>query len=68
MRSSQSGDSVNTGEVIPTPYLGGLIIVLWIFCLIDVATADEHGVRHIPGLLKVPLTRSFRPPACSLVS
>ncbi len=30
------------------PYLGGLIIVLWIFCLIDVATADEHGVRNIP--------------------
>ncbi|MFF1555679.1 PLDc N-terminal domain-containing protein [Rhodococcus erythropolis] len=32
------------------PYLGGLIIVLWIFCLIDVATADEHGVRNIPKL------------------
>lgn len=33
------------------PYLGGLIIVLWIFCLIDVATADEHGVRNIPPKL-----------------
>ena len=32
------------------PYLGGLIMVLWIFCLIDVVTADDGGVRHIPRL------------------
>ncbi|KIQ07945.1 hypothetical protein ASG56_15695 [Rhodococcus sp. Leaf7] len=30
------------------PYLGLLIAVLWIFCLIDVITADEGGIRHLP--------------------
>jgi hypothetical protein len=30
------------------PYLGLIVAVLWIFCLIDVITADEGGIRHLP--------------------
>lgn len=33
------------------PYLGLLIMVLWVFCLIDVITADESGIRHLPKML-----------------
>ncbi|KQU29507.1 MULTISPECIES: PLDc N-terminal domain-containing protein [unclassified Rhodococcus (in: high G+C Gram-positive bacteria)] len=33
------------------PYLGLLVMVLWVFCLIDVITADESGVRHVPKMV-----------------
>ncbi|SNT25315.1 PLDc N-terminal domain-containing protein [Rhodococcoides kyotonense] len=30
------------------PYLGLIIMILWVFCLIDVVTADEGGIRYLP--------------------
>ncbi|MBM4473058.1 PLD nuclease N-terminal domain-containing protein [Prescottella equi] len=30
------------------PYLGLIVMVLWVFCLVDVIVADEHAVRNIP--------------------
>ncbi|MFT7021273.1 MAG: hypothetical protein ACJA07_000347 [Rhodococcus sp. (in: high G+C Gram-positive bacteria)] len=33
------------------PYLGLLIMLLWVFCLIDVITADEGGIRHLPKMV-----------------
>lgn len=33
------------------PYVGLLVMVLWVVCLIDVITADDSGVRHLPKLL-----------------
>ncbi|MFC7962833.1 PLDc N-terminal domain-containing protein [Rhodococcus sp. NPDC003994] len=33
------------------PYLGLLVMVLWVFCLIDVITADDTGVRHVPKMV-----------------
>lgn len=33
------------------PYLGLLIMLLWVFCLIDVVTADEGGIRHLPKMV-----------------
>lgn len=33
------------------PYLGLIIAILWVFCLIDVITADDAGVRHLPKML-----------------
>ncbi|PTR31701.1 phospholipase D-like protein [Rhodococcus sp. OK519] len=30
------------------PYLGLIVMVLWIVCLVDVIVADEHAVRNIP--------------------
>ncbi|WP_371829404.1 PLDc N-terminal domain-containing protein [Rhodococcoides kroppenstedtii] len=32
------------------PYLGLLTMALLVFCLIDVITADDGGVRHIPKI------------------
>ncbi len=29
------------------PYLGLIVMVLWVFCLVDVIVADEHAVRNI---------------------
>lgn len=33
------------------PYLGLLVMVVWVLCLIDVIRADEHQVRHLPKML-----------------
>ncbi|WP_206491278.1 PLD nuclease N-terminal domain-containing protein [Rhodococcus sp. KRD162] len=33
------------------PYLGLLIMLLSIFCLIDVITADDSGIRHLPKMV-----------------
>lgn len=33
------------------PYLGLIIMLLWVFCLIDVITADEGGIRHLPKMV-----------------
>lgn len=33
------------------PYLGLLIMLLWVFCLIDVITADGSGVRYLPKIV-----------------
>ncbi|MDJ0394416.1 PLD nuclease N-terminal domain-containing protein [Rhodococcus sp. G-MC3] len=33
------------------PYLGLIIMILWVFCLIDVITAEDTGVRHLPKML-----------------
>ncbi|MFC7962415.1 PLD nuclease N-terminal domain-containing protein [Rhodococcoides kroppenstedtii] len=30
------------------PYLGLLVMALWVFSLIDVVTADDSGIRHLP--------------------
>lgn len=30
------------------PYLGLVVMILWIVCLVDVIVADEHAVRNIP--------------------
>ncbi|MDH6282000.1 PLD nuclease N-terminal domain-containing protein [Prescottella agglutinans] len=30
------------------PYLGLIVMVLWIVCLVDVIVADEYAVRNIP--------------------
>lgn len=32
------------------PYLGLIVMVLWVFCLVDVIVADEHAVRNIPKI------------------
>ncbi|MGA9871700.1 MAG: PLD nuclease N-terminal domain-containing protein [Rhodococcus sp. (in: high G+C Gram-positive bacteria)] len=48
------------------PYLGLLIMILWVFCLIDVVTADESGVRHLPKMVWL-LFVVFIPLAGSLV-
>lgn len=33
------------------PYLGLLIMLLSILCLIDVITADDSGIRHLPKIV-----------------
>ncbi len=33
------------------PYLGILVLLVWIVALIDLITADEHRVRHLPKLV-----------------
>ena len=33
------------------PYFGLLIMLLSIFCLIDVITADDSGIRHLPKMV-----------------
>ncbi|MFD4469856.1 PLD nuclease N-terminal domain-containing protein [Rhodococcus sp. NPDC058505] len=33
------------------PYLGLIVMVLWVGCLVDVICADEHRVRHLPKIL-----------------
>ena len=48
------------------PYLGLIIMILWIFCLIDVITADESGIRHLPKMMWVLLV-VFLPLAGSIV-
>lgn len=30
------------------PYLGLIVMILWIVCLVDVIVADEYAVRNIP--------------------
>ena len=42
------------------PYLGLLIMLLWVFCLIDVITADEGGIRHLPKMVWLLLVVFFR--------
>lgn len=32
------------------PYLGLIVMILWIVCLVDVIVADEHAVRGIPKI------------------
>ena len=32
------------------PYLGLIVMILWIVCLVDVIVADEHAVRNIPKI------------------
>ena len=48
------------------PYLGLLIMLLWVFCLIDVITADEGGIRHLPKMVWLLLV-VFVPLAGSVV-
>lgn len=48
------------------PYLGLIITVLWVFCLIDVITADEGGIRHLPKMVWLLLV-IFVPLAGSIV-
>lgn len=33
------------------PYLGLIVMVLWVGCLVDVICAEEHRVRHLPKTL-----------------
>ena len=33
------------------PYFGLLVTLLWVFCLIDVITADDGGVRYLPKMV-----------------
>ncbi|MFT3660915.1 MAG: PLD nuclease N-terminal domain-containing protein [Gordonia sp. (in: high G+C Gram-positive bacteria)] len=33
------------------PYLGLIVLLVWIVALIDLITADEHRVRHLPKLV-----------------
>ncbi len=33
------------------PYFGLIMMALWVFCLIDVITADESGIRHLPKMV-----------------
>lgn len=48
------------------PYLGLLIMLLWVFCLIDVITADDGGVRYLPKMVWLLLV-VFIPLAGSVV-
>lgn len=48
------------------PYLGLLIMLLWVFCLIDVINADEGGIRHLPKMVWLLLV-VFVPLAGSIV-
>ena len=48
------------------PYLGLIIMILWVFCLIDVITADDSGVRHLPKMMWLLLV-IFIPLAGSIV-
>lgn len=47
------------------PYLGLLIMALWLFSLIDAITADDGGIRYLPkavwviAVLLVPLVGSL---------
>ncbi|MGV8875751.1 MAG: PLD nuclease N-terminal domain-containing protein [Rhodococcus sp. (in: high G+C Gram-positive bacteria)] len=47
------------------PYVGLLVMLLWVFCLIDVITADDGGVRYLPKIVWVLLV-VFLPLAGSL--
>lgn len=47
------------------PYLGLLVMLLWVFCLIDVITADDGGVRFLPKIVWLLLV-VFLPLAGSL--
>jgi hypothetical protein len=51
---------------VSVPYLGLLITVLWVFCLIDVVTADEGTIRYLPKVVWLLLV-VFVPLAGSLV-
>ncbi|WP_037180499.1 PLD nuclease N-terminal domain-containing protein [Rhodococcoides fascians] len=48
------------------PYFGVLVLLLWVFALIDVVTADEGGVRYLPKMVWLLLV-IFVPLAGSLV-
>ncbi len=48
------------------PYLGLLVTLLWVFCLIDVITADDGGVRYLPKMVWLLLV-VFIPLAGSVV-
>lgn len=39
---------VSEGEDMP--YLGLILFALWIFCIVDVLTADQSQVRNLPKL------------------
>lgn len=30
------------------PYLGGIVVLLWVAALIDIIVSDDHRVRHLP--------------------
>lgn len=47
------------------PYLALLVMLLWVFCLIDVITADDGGVRFLPKIVWLLLV-VFLPLAGSL--
>lgn len=47
------------------PYVGLLVMLLWVFCLIDVITADDGGVRYLPKIVWLLLV-VFLPLAGSL--
>lgn len=48
------------------PYLGLIIMVLWVFCLVDVITAEDGAVRHLPKMMWLLLV-IFIPLAGSIV-
>lgn len=33
------------------PYLGLIVVVLWVGCLVDAICAEEHQVRHLPKVV-----------------
>lgn len=33
------------------PYFGLIMMALWVFCLIDVITADESEIRYLPKMV-----------------
>ena len=37
------------------PYFGLLVMLLWVFCLIDAITADEGGIRYLPKIVWILL-------------
>lgn len=47
------------------PYLGLLVTLLWVFCLVDAITADEGGIRYLPKIVWILLV-IFLPLAGSL--
>ncbi|MFI8565569.1 PLD nuclease N-terminal domain-containing protein [Rhodococcus sp. NPDC078407] len=47
------------------PYIGLLVMLLWVFCLIDVITADDGGIRYLPKIVWLLLV-VFLPLAGSL--
>ncbi|MFE5706939.1 MULTISPECIES: hypothetical protein [Rhodococcus] len=32
------------------PYLGLIVLVLWVGCLVDVICAEDYRVRHLPSV------------------
>jgi hypothetical protein len=47
------------------PYFGLLVMLLWVFCLIDAITADEGSIRYLPKIMWILLV-VFLPFAGSL--